>query len=318
MTALAQHLIVNPAEAGQRLDVWLTRRRPDLSRSRIQALIRGGHITLQGRPVKESHKTRTGEQVNLIIPPPVTTTLTAESIPLDILYEDADLIVINKPVGLVTHPAAGHPAGTLVNALLYHCADLAGIGGELRPGIVHRLDRDTSGVLVVAKHQRSLNSLVAQFRNREIGKEYLALVWGHPRPPQGKIATLIGRHSRDRKKMSATPKTGRPAVTYYEILETFPETALVRLRLETGRTHQIRVHLAHIGHAVVGDAQYGHRSAKDLPAPAPRQMLHAAALTLDHPTTGKRRTFTAPLPADLAALLAALRQAHARKPRRNP
>lgn len=308
MTSQPQQFTVKSDEAGQRLDIWLTRLLPDLSRSRIQALIQAGHITREGQPVKEHRKIHTGERFTVVIPPPVDTAVVAEPIPLNILYEDTDLIVLNKPDGLVTHPAAGHLSGTLVNALLHHCTDLGSIGGEKRPGIVHRLDRDTSGVLVAAKNERSLNQLVNQFKDRKVRKEYLALVWGCPHPAQGTIQTLIGRHTRDRKKMSATPKRGRPAVTVYETMEVFPEIALIRLRPETGRTHQIRVHLAHIGHAVVGDTHYGSRTVKHLPAPVHRQLLHAAALTFDHPTTGKRLTFTAPMPADMAALLAVLRQ----------
>jgi 23S rRNA pseudouridine1911/1915/1917 synthase len=209
----------------------------------------------------------------------------------------------------VVHPAAGHAAGTLVNALLYHCRDLAGIGGELRPGIVHRLDRDTSGALVVAKNESALRDLVRQFKARQVRKEYLALVWGQPRPAAGRVETLIGRSPRDRKKMSAQPKSGRPAVTLYETLENLGPAALLRVRIETGRTHQIRVHLAHLGHPVVGDREYGHKRPAPLPAPVPRQMLHAERLSCVHPRTGGLLVFSAPVPPDMQTLLAALRRA---------
>lgn len=289
------------------MDVWLTQQAIALSRARIQALIHDGHATVNGRMIKEHHKIRAGDIVKLVIPPPVATTLIPEAIPLDILYEDADLLVINKPAGLVVHPAAGHSSGTLVNALLHHCGSLAAIGGEQRPGIVHRLDRDTSGIMVVAKSDRALAGLMNQFKQRTIHKNYVALVWGHPSPARGTIKTLIGRHRADRKKMAVQPKTGRAAVTHYELSERLGDISLVRIRLETGRTHQIRVHMAHCGFPVVGDAQYGGRSGRSLPLPAGRQMLHAETLAFIHPVTGKPLTFSAPWPADLSALVAALR-----------
>ena len=303
------HTITVPSnEAGTRLDIWLTRQaNTSLSRARIQALIHDGHVTVNGQMVKEHYKTRAGDIVKLVIPPPVATTLIPEAIPLDILYEDADLLVINKSAGLVVHPAAGHSSGTLVNALLHHCGSLAAIGGEQRPGIVHRLDRDTSGIMVVAKSDHALAGLMNQFKQRTIQKNYIALVWGHPSPEQGTIETLIGRHRTDRKKMSAQPKTGRAAVTHYELSERLGDISLLRIRLETGRTHQIRVHMAHRGHPVVGDAQYGARSIRSLPASIGRQMLHAETLAFVHPVTGKPLTFTAPWPADFEALVAALR-----------
>lgn len=313
LTISAHAFIVSGNEAGIRLDIWLTHRvitcqAPALSRARIQALIHDGHVTVNGRTVKEHHQIRPGDIVKLVIPPPVATALVPEAIPLDILYEDADLLVINKPAGLVVHPAAGHSSGTLVNALLHHCGSLAAIGGKQRPGIVHRLDRDTSGIMVVAKSDRALAGLMNQFKQRTIQKNYVALVCGHPSPARGTIETLIGRHRVDRKKMSAQPKTGRPAVTHYELMERFGNVSLLRIRLETGRTHQIRVHMAHCGHPVVGDAQYGGRSVQSLPMPVGRQMLHAETLAFMHPITGKPLTFTAPWPADLKALVAVLRK----------
>ncbi|MFA5042867.1 MAG: RluA family pseudouridine synthase [Kiritimatiellia bacterium] len=299
--------IVPVNEAGARLDVWLTRQGLALSRARIQALIHDGRVAVNGRAVKEHYKIRPGDIVKLAIPPPVATALIPEAIPLDILYEDADLLVIDKPAGLVVHPAAGHASGTLVNALLHHCGSLAAIGGERRPGIVHRLDRDTSGIMVVAKSDRALAGLMHQFKRRTIRKNYVALVWGRPIPAQGTIETLIGRHRADRKKMAVQSKTGRAAVTHYELAEYFGDVALLKIRLETGRTHQIRVHMAHRGFPVVGDAQYGARSTRLLPSPVGRQMLHAETLAFIHPLTGKPLTFTAPWPSDFKALVAALR-----------
>jgi len=287
---------------------------PECSRARWQKLIKDGHVTVDGRACKPNHPLGGGEHIAYDIPPPARTRLEPEPIPLDILYEDADVIVVNKPPHLVVHPAAGHGSGTLVNALLHHCNDpaghgtrLAGIGGELRPGIVHRLDKDTSGVLVVAKNDQAMQSLVRQFKERAVRKEYLALVWGQPRPKSGVLDTLVGRSVHNRKKMTARPKSGRRAVTRYDTVETFDQTTLLRVVIETGRTHQIRVHMSHMGHPVVGDRQYGRARQNKLPAPAARQMLHAEVLTLEHPGTGKPMTFKAPLPTDMRALLTALR-----------
>jgi 23S rRNA pseudouridine1911/1915/1917 synthase len=300
-------------QGGPRVDVWLSERIPELSRSRLQALIKSGQVLLGGRPVKAHHRVVAGDEVAVAVPDAVPTELAAEAIPLAIVFEDGDLIVVNKPPGLVVHPAAGHPDGTLVNALLHHCHDLAGIGGERRPGIVHRLDRDTSGLLVVAKNETALNGLTAQFKNRTVRKEYLAVVWGIPRPASGRTETLIGRSSRDRKKMSATPRAGRPAITRYETLEAFAGAALLRVTIETGRTHQIRVHMTHLGHPVVGDREYGRKSPDPLPAEAPRQMLHAARLAFQHPRTGALLAFEAPIPPDMQTLLDALRREDGRR-----
>jgi len=301
------HLTVAPEEAGIRLDVWLTRRMNAVSRSRVKTMIQAGHGTLNGHAVKEHHKTRTGESVHVVIPPPEDIALRPEPIALDILYEDADIIIVNKPAGLVVHPAVGHPSGTLVNALLYYCPDLTGIGGERRPGLVHRLDKDTSGVLVAAKNENAMAGLVVQFKARQVEKHYLTLVWGKPNPPAGTIKTLIGRHHHDRKRMTAHPRSGRLAITRYAILEVFEAITLLRIHLITGRTHQIRVHMASRGHPVVGDRQYGTRFQDRLPAPAPRQMLHAEQLVLTHPTTGRRLSVKAPIPDDMATLLKVLR-----------
>ncbi len=302
------HYSVPPTGAGKRLDAWLSTQAPELSRARIQNLIQDGHILLNGKTSKPSHKLATGQTVTLSIPPPVDIALKPEAIPLAVLHEDSDLIVINKPAGLVVHPAAGHASGTLVNALLAHCPDLAGIGGEKRPGIVHRLDRDTTGVMVVAKNETAMRSLMNQFRHRQVTKEYLALVWGHLNPPAGRAETLIGRNPNDRKKMCTKPHVGRPAITLYETQEKFAATSLLRVRIETGRTHQIRVHMAFLGHSIIGDPQYGRPRRDILPGPLPgRQMLHAARLSFIHPATGKPLSFEAPLPDDMRALIEALR-----------
>jgi 23S rRNA pseudouridine1911/1915/1917 synthase len=263
-------------------------------------------VQVDGVPRKPHHVLRGGEIIGIEIPPAVPTALRPQPIPLDILFEDEAILVLNKPPGLVVHPAPGHPDGTLVNALLHHCGPLFRVGGEQRPGIVHRLDRDTSGVLVVAKTEASLRNLAAQFKNREVCKEYLALVWGQPVPAEDTIETLVGRHPRHRKKMSAQPRAGRPAVTHYETVQPLGPATLLRVRIETGHTHQIRVHMAHRGHPVVGDTQYGRARPGWLNAPAPRQMLHAERLSFRHPATGADLEFRAPLPPDMRDMLRAL------------
>ncbi len=303
------NLTVPPEAAGHRLDAWLASRCPDLSRARLQSLIGSGHVTVNGRPVKAALRLGAGMAVSLEVPPPADSELRPEAIPLTVLFEDDDLLALDKPSGLVVHPAAGHASGTLVNALLAHCPSLPGINGERRPGIVHRLDRDTSGVMVVAKTELAMRALVEAFKARAVRKEYAAMVWGTLAPPSGRAETLIGRSPRDRKKMSATPASGRPAVTLYETTETLGPVSLLRIRIETGRTHQIRVHMAWLGHPVVGDVQYGRQPAGRLPGPLPaRQMLHSERLSLAHPRTGKALTFTAPLPEDMRLLLESLRR----------
>ncbi len=319
--------IVAAKNHGMRLDVYLAEQLPALSRSRIRTLIEDGHVeTVPPSPLRPRTPVRQGLKLVVALPPPAPTTLTPEAVALDILYEDDDLVVLNKPAGMVVHPAAGCVSGTLVNALLHHCPDLPGINGWQRPGIVHRLDKDTSGAIVAAKSEQAMRALAAQFKNREIEKEYRALACGIPRPAAGRIETLIGRDTRDRKKMAARPASGsvasaakgRHAVTAYEVLETFGAIAWLRLRIETGRTHQIRVHLAHIGHPVLGDRTYGGRRATtqppDLdkiskgPPPCPsRQMLHAYRLAFRHPIRGTRLDLTAPLPPDMDSLLKTLR-----------
>jgi 23S rRNA pseudouridine1911/1915/1917 synthase len=300
-------LTVSPDDGGGRLDKWLSARSPELSRSRIQALIKSGDVTVDGASVKSHHKLTSGELVAMHIPAAEPVDLVAEDIPLDILHEDDDLIVVNKPAGLVVHPAAGHSSGTLVNALLYHCKELPGISGELRPGIVHRLDKDTSGAMVAAKSDVAMAGLSEQFKARLVEKEYLAVVWGVPDPASGRLETPFGRSNGDRKMMSVHTNSDKVAITAYEVEECFPGTSLLRVRIETGRTHQIRVHLAHLGHSVVGDRVYGRRRKRELPVPVARQMLHAEKLAFQHPRTGKRVAFTAPLPDDMRELIDALK-----------
>ena len=290
---------------GNRLDAWLAAEQPEHSRARWQSLIQEGNVTVNGESVKRNHKLHADDRVAWVIPEPVSTEVLPEDIPLDILFEDAHIIVINKPAGLVVHPAAGNESGTLVNALLHHCSDLAGIGGEIRPGIVHRLDKDTSGAIIVAKTEAALNELARQFKARETEKEYVTIVRGIPTPKRGRIETTIGRHPIHRKKMAAEVRNGRHAVSNYEVIEAFDRAALLRVQIETGRTHQIRVHMAHIKHPVVGDKLYGRAHANGITAD--RQMLHAAKLSIVHPDTHERMLFSAPLPDDMETLIATLR-----------
>ena len=282
---------------GDRLDSFLSQRCPDLSRSRIQALTVEGCVTVDGGTAKPATRLRQGQTVSLIVPPPAPSTLTPQAIDLRVVYEDADLLVIDKPAGLVTHPAPGHPDHTLANAVLAHCPDLEGVGGEVRPGLVHRLDRDTSGLIVVAKNDLAQAGLSGQFKDRTVSKVYLAVVTGYPNPERAIIDAPIGRHPRSRTRM-AIVSTGRDAVTEYDVTRRLRGYALVEARPRTGRTHQIRVHLASIGHPVAGDATYGK------PAPGlERHFLHAHRLAFDHPRTGRRLELESPLPNDLQAFL---------------
>ncbi|MBI5821276.1 MAG: RluA family pseudouridine synthase [Verrucomicrobia bacterium] len=302
-------LAVGADAGGQRLDVWLHSQLPDRSRVFLQKLIRDGHVTVsslrsQISNPKPNRPVLPGETIEVVIPPPTPCEVEPEAIPLDVLHEDADLIVVNKPPGLVVHPAAGHRAHTLVNALLHHCrGQLSGIGGVERPGIVHRLDGDTSGCLVAAKRDRAHRDLQAQFKARTVTKHYLALVWGVPRRSSGFIEGAIGRSASDRKKMRVVSHGGREALTEFEVVKVYGEVALLRCTLHTGRTHQIRVHLAAMGHPIVGDKVYGGARKHPLAKHACRQMLHAQMLAFDHPRTKKRLEFTAPLPQDMAALV---------------
>ena len=301
-----------PAEhAGARLDQFLAAHLPGWTRSRIQRLIKEGRVHLDRTAARASAGVRAGERIRLEIPPPVPATPRAEAMPLDVVHDDPDLVVVNKPAGMVVHPAAGHAEGTLVNALLHHVRDLSGIGGELRPGIVHRLDRGTSGLMVVAKHDRVHAELARQFREREIEKEYVALVWGVVR--QGRRIDLpIGRDPVDRKKISARSRRAREAVTRITRAEPLDGVTLVRVAIATGRTHQIRVHLSAIGHPVVGDPTYGGRR-RHPPAhlrivqPLDRPFLHAARLAFTHPRDGRRIVVSCALPDDLQDLAGEIR-----------
>ncbi len=304
------------AHAGARVDRFLADALPDLSRSRLKQLIEQRHLTRDGVAVASpAEPVRTGSTYTLILPPPEPATPAPQAMALAILHEDFDLIVLDKPAGLVVHPAPGNADGTLVNALLAHCGDtLPGIGGERRPGIVHRLDRDTSGVMVVAKTERALAALSADFAARRIDRAYLALVWGAPNPARGEIEGAIGRDPRDRKRMAVVARGGKTALTRYRVLAQ-RETALALLecRLATGRTHQIRVHLASRGHPLVGDPAYLRRipaASRALPDPPrgtlldfPRQALHATLLGFRHPATGENLVFSRPPPADMQGLL---------------
>jgi len=295
-----------PAGAAGRLDAWLASQTSELSRARIQALIKEGRVTCVGAPVKANAKPRPGQVIEIAVPAPVPAIPQPENIPLDILYEDGDCLVLNKPAGLVVHPAPGHASGTLVNALLHHCRDLGGVGGVERPGIVHRLDKDTSGLMVVAKNDAAMAGFVRLFQTGGMTKEYLALVHGLPQKPSGTVSGLIGRHPSNRKKMAVVTRNGKQAVTHYTVERRMGDITLVRCRIETGRTHQIRVHMQSLGCPVVGDAVYGRPAAdKRLPHFPARQMLHAAHLKFAHPLTGVPMEFVAPLPKDFVEQMGA-------------
>lgn len=306
-----------PEARGSRLDAYLARIEKELTRSRLKSLIEGGAVTLDGRPTKAAKLLKGGEAIVLIVEAPRPAKPLPEAIALQVLYEDGELIAVDKAAGMVVHPGAGNPRGTLVNALLAHCRDLAGIGGELRPGIVHRLDKQTSGCIVVAKTERALQGLQAQFKAREARKVYLALVHGAP-PARGRLATLHGRHPTDRLRFTGKVTSGRQAITEWQVEEQFDGAALVRVSLHTGRTHQIRVHFSESGHPLLGDELYGgaRREAR-LPEDSPvrraaaalgRQALHAFALELTHPVTGARLALQAKVPQDFERALEMLRR----------
>jgi len=299
MNELNQSLSVEAG--GQRLDVFLAGALPDVSRSQWKTLIQDGRVVVNGTACKPNHKLKAGAEVCWSIPEEAPGEPQPEEIPLDILSEDDAVLVLCKPAGLVVHPAVGNKSGTLVNALLFHDPAFRSVE---RAGIVHRLDKDTSGAMVVAKTAAALAELQRQFKAREIHKEYLALVWGAP-PQSGRIESQIGRHPKRRQKMAVLKEGGREAVSSFQIVESFAKTTLVQVKIETGRTHQIRVHMAHLGHPVVGDAVYGRARKGKLRAN--RQMLHAARLGFVHPCLGKKLSFEAPLPDDMRRLLEELR-----------
>jgi 23S rRNA pseudouridine1911/1915/1917 synthase len=306
-----ERLTPAPSEVGQRLDLFITQRLPDLSRSRVQQLIREGRVTTGGRAAKSSDRIRAGVDIGVSIPPPAPADPEPEALPLTILYDDADIVIIDKPAGVVVHPAPGHARGTIVNALLHHVDGLSGVGGRARPGIVHRLDRGTSGVMVVAKHDAAHRDLARQFHDRTVRKEYVALVWGTVRSGT-RLDQPIGRDPNVRQRMSTRARRARPAITEVQAVETIGPVSFVRVTIGTGRTHQIRVHLSEAGHPIVGDAVY-HGVRRRVPAAAAavvrldRPFLHAARLEITHPSDHRRLTFDAPLPSDLAAVLDAVR-----------
>jgi len=318
--------LAGDAHAGWRLDRFLAAALPDFSRSRLQQLLEGEAVSLGKKTIKDAnHRVKPGDRYTVIVPPTAPAIPQGQDIPLEVVYEDKDLIVINKPAGLVVHPAAGNPDGTLVNALIGHCGpSMLSIGGEARPGIVHRLDKDTSGLLVAAKNERAMASLAKQFANHTIERAYNAVVWGAPRDSSGLIESQIGRSQFDRKRMAVLRAGGKRAATRYKVVEKFgqierPFASLIECRLETGRTHQIRVHLTHLGHPLIGDPQYGRNRtaprakseaeerAFTVAAEFPRQALHAFVLGFQHPSLHKTLRFEAPWPADFAELVGALR-----------
>lgn len=308
-------VIFTAEDDGARLDRALATHLPEHSRSFLARLIDEGRVTVGGAPAtRPSHRVAAGEAAEIDVPPAAPSAIESQDLPLHVLFEDADLVAIDKPAGLVVHPAAGHPDQTLVNALLFNVRDLSGIGGELRPGIVHRLDKDTSGVMVIAKNDEAHRALSAAWGTDAVRKEYVAVVYGTPRERRGTIDAPIGRDPRDRKRM-AVVAGGRRAVTDYELVEPLRHASLLRCLLRTGRTHQIRVHLKSIGHPIIGDPVYSGPQWRGIPdrklqktiASFSRQALHAARLTLPHPRSGAAMVFEAPLPDDVAALVAALR-----------
>jgi 23S rRNA pseudouridine1911/1915/1917 synthase len=311
---------IDPKSANQRLDRFLNNQLPEHTRSYFQQLISRGFVQVNTKSVKSGYNLKPNDEITIIIPDPEPSHILPENIPINIIYEDASVIVIDKPPGLIVHPGAGHRSGTLVSALLFHCRNLSGINGVLRPGIVHRLDKNTSGLLVAAKNDNSHLFLTRQFETREIERTYQAIVWGLVARDMGQIDTLIDRSFRDRKKMSVSSQRGRKAVTNFNIEEIFRYFSLLNLTLGTGRTHQIRVHLNHINHPVFGDPEYHGRQSQINRIPAnrqryvqnvlkkmPRQALHARKLSFIHPESRKRMTFDSELPSDMKEALELLR-----------
>ncbi len=284
---------IEQQQAKTRVDVFSTIHCPELSRSYVQKLIEEGLVTINGQPTKANYKLRVGDEVTIEIPPAEELMVNPEDIPLDIYFEDKDVIVVNKPRGMVVHPAEGNTSGTLVNALLHHCKDLSGINGVLRPGIVHRLDKDTSGLIMVAKNDQAHQSLAHQLKERTVTRCYRALVHHNIKEVQGTINAPIGRDPKDRQKMTVTERNSKPAVTHFRVLERFGNYTLIECQLETGRTHQIRVHMTYIGYPLVGDPKYGPKKSHfDLDG----QLLHAMVLGFQHPSSGSYLEFSAPIP----------------------
>ncbi len=320
---MAEHIQIITAsqDKGKRLDLFLAGKELNLSRSRIQKLIEEGKITVQDKKVKSHYKIKGDEKIVIEIPPPEKLSLEPQDIPLDIIYEDKDLLVVNKPAGMVVHPAAGNYKNTLVNALMFHCKDLSGINGVLRPGIVHRLDKNTSGLLVVAKNDFAHNNLADQLKDRTLTREYAALCWGNLPKEKGIVETLIGRSGGDRKMMTVVKQKGREAITEYEVLERFTLGDYLKIKLKTGRTHQIRVHFLYLNHPIMGDPEYGGRKKHlgmikgDLKGLAnqalkliDRQALHAKKIGFVHPRTEKYMEFESELPEDMKDVLNLLKK----------
>ena len=296
-------MTILPDRADERVDACIARLVSDVSRSAAQRLCEDGQVLLNGAPAKKNARVAPGDVLELTLPEPQPTQAQAEDIPLDVAYEDADVIVINKPKGLVVHPAAGHWEGTLVNALLHHCKDsLSGVGGALRPGIVHRIDKDTSGLLIVAKNDFAHQKLAAQLQDHTLARTYVCIVCGNLREDAGTVSAPIARDKNDRKKM-AVRADGKPAVTHWQVLARYPGYTYVQCRLETGRTHQIRVHMASLGHPILGDTVYGHKKPE---LGQNTQCLHAKELTFRHPRTDEPVTVTCPLPEEFERVLQVL------------
>lgn len=295
---------IDESYAKERIDKYITEVwEEDVSRSQVQLWITGDHVKVNGNSVKANYKLAVGDHVQVEVPEPVTVEIIPENIPLDVVYEDADVIVVNKPKGMVVHPAPGHSSGTLVNALMYHCTDLSGINGEIRPGIVHRIDKDTSGLIMAAKNDKAHASLAAQLKAHTVTRRYVALVHGSVSHDQGTVDAPLGRDPKDRKMFTVTEKNGKHSVTHFTVKERLGDYTLLELQLETGRTHQIRVHMKFIGHPLVGDPLYGRSKGIKLTG----QALHAGVLGFIHPSSAEYIEFSAPIPEDLEVLLAGLR-----------
>lgn len=295
---------IEPSDAGERIDKYISLQNEDWSRSQVQTWIKEGRVTVDGEPVKNNYKLQAENELTLRVPPPREMAILPEPMPLDIVYEDSDVVVVNKPRGLVVHPAPGHYSGTLVNGLLAHCKDLSGINGVLRPGIVHRIDKDTSGLLMVAKNDKAHMGLAEQLKEHSVNRTYVAIVHGVIQHEMGTIEAPIGRDPKNRQQMAVVFENSKHAVTHFIVQERFKDYTLVELKLETGRTHQIRVHMKYIDHPLAGDPKYGPKQTLELNG----QALHAKTLGFVHPRTGERLEFEAPLPEDLEQTIAYLRQ----------
>ncbi|KRE19908.1 pseudouridine synthase [Bacillus sp. Root920] len=297
------NIAVSEEQTSERLDKFLSTTEPEWSRTQVQQWVKDGLIEVNGKQVKANYKVQAGDQIKVEIPDPEALDVEAEPMDLDIYYEDADVLVVNKPRGMVVHPAPGHVSGTLVNGLMAHCKDLSGINGVMRPGIVHRIDKDTSGLLMVAKNDMAHESLVNQLVAKTVTRKYTAVVHGIIQHDTGTIDAPIGRDKKDRQSMTVTKENAKQAVTHFDVIERFQDFTVVECRLETGRTHQIRVHMKYIGYPLAGDPKYGPRKTVDFNG----QLLHAGVLGFDHPRTGEYIEFTAPIPADMQGFIDSLR-----------